>query len=73
MMQFVIDFLDLGPHWGFILACYFTTILIIGALFVWILSDRAQLRAQLAALEAQGVTRRSAAPGAEANTGGIDG
>jgi heme exporter protein D len=54
------DFLALGPHAGFIIACYVVTLVVIGALFVWILADGSRLRARLAAMEAQGVTRRSA-------------
>ncbi|SDU41521.1 heme exporter protein CcmD [Stappia sp. ES.058] len=54
------DLLNLGPHAGFIVACYLVTLGVIGALFVWILADGARLRARLSAMEAQGVTRRSA-------------
>jgi heme exporter protein D len=54
------EFLELGPHAGFIVACYLVTVVVIGALFVWILADGSRLRARLAAMEAQGVTRRSA-------------
>lgn len=54
------DFLALGPHAGFIVACYVVTVVVIGGLFVWILADGARLRARLAAMEAQGMTRRSA-------------
>ncbi|MBL6431956.1 MAG: heme exporter protein CcmD [Alphaproteobacteria bacterium] len=42
------------------IACYVVTLVVIGALFVWILADGSRLRARLAAMEAQGVTRRSA-------------
>ncbi len=56
----MIDFLELGPHAGFIIACYVVTLAVIGVLFVWILADGSRLRARLAAMEAQGVTRRSA-------------
>ncbi|WP_029058101.1 heme exporter protein CcmD [Stappia stellulata] len=54
------DLLALGPHAGFIVACYLVTLGVIGALFAWILADGARLRARLSAMEAQGVTRRSA-------------
>lgn len=51
---------DLGPHWEFILACYAITIIVLGGLFVWLVGDRARLTREIAALEADGVTRRSA-------------
>ncbi|WP_349358718.1 heme exporter protein CcmD [Stappia sp.] len=59
MIEFMIEFLDLGPHWGFIVACYIVTIGVIGALFVWIRADQTSLRSRLATLEAQGIRRRS--------------
>jgi len=69
MIEFMIEFLDLGPHWGFIVACYIVTIVVIGALFVWIRADQTYLRTRLAALEAQGVRRRSTG-GAQGLQGG---
>jgi heme exporter protein D len=59
--------MDLGNHAGFILASYGLAIVVIGALFGWVILDgRAQAR-RLAELEARGVHRRSqsrtAAPG----------
>jgi heme exporter protein D len=49
----------LGNHAGFILAAYGIAVLVIVALFVWVVVDgRAQRRA-LAELEARGVRRRS--------------
>jgi heme exporter protein D len=53
---------DLGPHAGFILACYAITLATVAGLFVWLLADRARLTAALARLEAQGIRRRSARP-----------
>ncbi|BCP55731.1 heme exporter protein D [Kaistia sp. 32K] len=50
----------LGPHAGFILAAYGVTIVIILALFAWIVLDGRHLRRQLADLEARGIRRRSA-------------
>ncbi|WP_417767875.1 heme exporter protein CcmD [Stappia sp.] len=50
---------DLGPHAGFILACYAITLATVAGLFLWLRSDRARLVAALARLEAQGVRRRS--------------
>jgi heme exporter protein D len=49
-----------GPHGGFILAAYAVTVAVIGALVAWILADGSRIRRRLAALEARGVTRRSA-------------
>ena len=60
-------FLDtLGPHAGFILACYVVTALVVAALFVWLFLDRARLTREIAALEAKGITRRSSAGAKEA-------
>ncbi|WP_067340799.1 heme exporter protein CcmD [Stappia indica] len=55
------EFLDLGPHAGFILACYAITLATIAGLFVWLVADRKSLTASLAKLEADGVRRRSGA------------
>lgn len=55
------EFLDLGPHAGFILACYAITLATIVGLFVWLAADRKSLTASLAKLEADGVRRRSGA------------
>jgi heme exporter protein D len=52
--------MSLGVHAGFILAAYGAASAVVGALVLWVLVDyRAQRRA-IAALEAQGITRRSA-------------
>ena len=52
--------MELGTHAGFIVAAYGASVLIILTLIVWIMADyRAQLR-DLAEMERQGVTRRSA-------------
>jgi heme exporter protein D len=51
--------MDLGPHAGFILAAYAAAAIVLGLLVLWVQLDyRAQRRA-LAALEAQGIGRRS--------------
>lgn len=51
--------MDFGNHAGFILASYGLAILVIVALFVWVILDgRAQTR-RLAELEARGIHRRS--------------
>lgn len=55
------EFLDLGPHAGFILACYAITLATVAGLFVWLAADRKSLTASLAKLEADGVRRRSGA------------
>ena len=52
--------MDLGPHATFIVTAYGAAVLALLALVLWVWLDfRAQQRA-LKALEAQGVTRRSA-------------
>lgn len=53
------ELLDLGPHAGFILACYAITLATVAGLFVWLAADRKSLTASLARLEADGVRRRS--------------
>ena len=58
-------FANLGPHASFILAAYGAAAIALAALVLWVWLDyRAQSRA-LAALEAQGVRRRSARGAAE--------
>lgn len=51
--------MDLGPHAAFILLSYAAAIVILLALIGWILFDHRALKRTLAALEKQGVTRRS--------------
>jgi heme exporter protein D len=52
--------MEFGPHATFIFAAYGAAAAVLAALVLWVWFDyRAQQRA-LAALEAQGVTRRSA-------------
>ena len=51
--------MDFGNHAGFILASYGLAVLVVVALFAWVILDgRAQSR-RLAELEARGVHRRS--------------
>lgn len=50
---------DLGPHAGFIIACYIITFAVMAAVIGWILIDRAQLNSALKDLEEQGVQRAS--------------
>jgi heme exporter protein D len=59
---------DLGPHAGFILACYAITLATVAGLFVWLRADRARLVATLARLEAQGLRRRSGRAAADDGT-----
>lgn len=49
----------LGNHPGFILASYGLTVVVIVALFAWIVIDGRAQRRQLADLEARGIKRRS--------------
>ena len=51
---------DLGPHAVFILAAYAVTFVTIAALVAYILADDRRQRQTLAALEKQGIKRRSA-------------
>jgi heme exporter protein D len=55
----------LGPHAGFILACYGITVGVVAALFVWLFAARARITREIAALEAEGVNRRSRPASAE--------
>lgn len=54
--------MNLGPYAAFIGAAYSLTILVIGALILWVLVDYRLQRKLLADLEARGVTRRSELP-----------
>jgi heme exporter protein D len=51
--------LDLGPHAGFIVAAYAGVTLVSLALVGWTIWRSRSVKAQLAALEAQGIRRRS--------------
>lgn len=46
-------------HFGFILASYVSTGLIIGAVALWLILDHKKQKGALKALEARGVRRRS--------------
>jgi heme exporter protein D len=61
---------DLGPHAIFIVAAYAVTLLAIAALACFIVDDDRRQRRLLAALEARGITRRSAKPKAPKRKGG---
>ncbi len=54
--------MDLGPHWAFIVAGYAGVTLGTLALIGWTWARSRAVKARLAALEAQGARRRSAAP-----------
>ncbi|MBT9290879.1 heme exporter protein CcmD [Prosthecodimorpha staleyi] len=49
----------LGPHWGFIVAAYLVTAVVVLGLIVWIRADLAAQRRTLKDLEARGLRRRS--------------
>jgi heme exporter protein D len=51
--------MNFGPHAVFIVAAYAAAVAIVAGLVVWVVLDRRQLVRMLAALEAQGFTRRS--------------
>ena len=51
--------MDLGPHAGFILAAYGAAAIVLGLVALWVLLDYRAQRQALAALEAQGISRRS--------------
>ena len=53
--------MNLGPHAAFILAAYIAAIVVIGALIAWVTLDYRSQKRVLGDLDAQGVTRRSAA------------
>lgn len=50
---------SLGKYAGTIIACYGAVGLVVAGLVAWLLLDGRRLAAQLAALEARGVRRRS--------------
>jgi heme exporter protein D len=51
---------ELGTHAGFIIAAYGASLLIILILILWIVADYRAQRRDLAEMERQGITRRSA-------------
>ena len=59
--------MNLGPHAAFIVIAYAAAIAIVGGLIVWVVLDRRHLTRMLAALEAQGLTRRSGRANGEAS------
>jgi heme exporter protein D len=51
---------SLGPHAFFIVASYITAAFLLAGLVAWVVIDYRRQQATLKALEASGVTRRSA-------------
>jgi heme exporter protein D len=51
--------MNLGPHAHFIVAAYAIAALVVAGLIAWVEFDNRLLRQRLAALKAQGVSRRS--------------
>jgi heme exporter protein D len=51
--------MDLGTHAGFIIAAYGSAAVVLGLVVLWVAADHRAQRRALAALEAQGVSRRS--------------
>ena len=51
--------IDLGPHALFIIAAYAGVAIVVAALIGWVAWSSANVKRRLAALEAQGVRRRS--------------
>ena len=54
--------IDLGPHSNFIVAAYLGVALVALGLIAWTVWRSRDVKAKLAALEAQGVRRRSDGP-----------
>ena len=54
--------LDLGPHTLFIVSAYAGVAAVSGALIAWVAWRSADVKRRLAALEAQGIRRRSDGP-----------
>ena len=59
--------MNLGPHAAFIVTAYAAAIAIVAGLVVCVVLDRRHLTRMLAALEAQGFTRRSSRANGEAS------
>jgi len=51
--------MDLGPHAAFIWISYAVVTLTVAGLIVWLIADGRRQSADLEALEAQGISRRS--------------
>jgi heme exporter protein D len=54
--------IDLGPHTNFIVAAYLGVALVALGLIAWTVWRSRDVKAKLAALEAQGIRRRSDGP-----------
>lgn len=55
--------IDLGKHAVFIWSSYAVVTVVLAGLVAWLVLDGRRLKRRLADLEAQGITRRSRAPG----------
>jgi heme exporter protein D len=55
--------MDLGPHAAFIWMSYAAVSITVIGLVLWLVADGARQRADLSALERQGIKRRSSAQG----------
>ncbi len=51
--------MDLGPHAAYIWSSYASTVLVVGGLIAWLLTDARRYTRRLADLEARGIRRRS--------------
>jgi heme exporter protein D len=51
--------MNLGPHAAFIVTAYFSAIVIVAGLIVWVVLDRRHLTRVLDRFEAQGIAHRS--------------
>ncbi len=54
--------IDLGPHAVFIVTAYVGVTVVTLGLIAWVWAQSARVKARLAALESQGIRRRSAGP-----------
>lgn len=51
--------IDLGPHAVFIVSAYVGVVVVTLGLIAWVWAQSARVKSRLAALEAQGIRRRS--------------
>ena len=51
--------IDLGPHAVFIVSAYVGVVVVTLGLIAWVWAQSARIKSRLAALEAQGIRRRS--------------
>ncbi|GHB27859.1 hypothetical protein GCM10007094_15330 [Pseudovibrio japonicus] len=53
------DFSEFGRHAEYVVAAYAMAAVVIGALIIWVRTDKTRLEKELQALEASGIRRRS--------------